>query len=304
MKFAEIFEPLAVDAFFHRSWNTSPIEIRGNSAKFDALPSSTLLPTMCAGRIDEQYRQQTRYVSTNATAVDKDGGIVQLNSVPTSMHSQLYNAGFSLCFGDVSGLDRELRELVEDAATLSRFRSSISVTCYLTPPHSNGVLHFDRQHVFFLQREGTKYWRISQTPAVRNPVENFLYPNATREYFDAMKRKGYEISIPSNCGFRDIKLETGDILYMPPGYYHLQHTLEERSFHYTLTLDTVSFWNLFMSSMHLELLKHCASYNDDIRMLDNARRREFLGKQLAALKNDISSLTVEDLEAAFKPSVT
>ncbi len=296
MKLDDIFHPVTKAEFFNKYWNKKPAVIKGSDQKFVDLPPSSDLPTMCVGKLDENYWQQTSNLSAQASTINKDGKIVQLNNVPISMYAQLYNSGYSICFSDVSYSNHKLKELVEDASDLSQFRSNIVITCYITPPNSNGILHYDHQHVFFLQREGVKYWRISETPAVRNPFENFLYPNADQEYFDEMKNKGYEISIPSDCGFQDIKLETGDLLYMPPGYYHIQQTKEHKSFHYTLTFDTVSFWSLFMSSLHLKFLKNCSEFNDDIRILENENRKQFLEKQLEKLKKEIDSLTIEDIE--------
>lgn len=306
MKLAGLFDPfdtLAKDKFFKTYWNKAPIKIVGASDKFSALPSRKLLPAMCTGKLEDNFWKQTTNTSANAIIADKNGDIMQLNNVPISMYSQLYNAGYGLCFQDISASDQELQELVEDTKTLSPFRSDISVTCYLTPPNSNGVLHFDHQHIFLMQREGTKFWRISETPAISNPIQNFVYQNPDQAYLDAMRKKGYAISIPSRCGFQDIKLSAGDLLYLPPGYYHLQHTQEDHSFHYTLTLDTVSFWNLFLSSIQLELLKHSSTYNSDIRMLESGGREKFLAEQLTALKNNINALEVSDMEITYKNSL-
>lgn len=300
MKLDDIFKPVDKIEFFKKYWNKEPTVIKGDDQKFIDLPPSSDLPAMCAGKLDDSYWYQTQNLSAHASTVNKDGKLVQLNNVPISMYAQLYNSGYSFCFNDVSQADNQLKDLIEDASNLSEFRSNISVTCYIAPPNSNGILHYDHQHVFFLQREGVKYWRISEKPAIRNPFENFLYPNADQEYFDEMNKKGYEISIPANCGFQDIKLEAGDVLYMPPGFYHVQHTREKKSFHYTLTLDTVSFWTLFMSSLQLEFLKNCSSFNDDIRMMKNENRREFLSANLGKMKKALDSLTVEDLEKVFK----
>jgi len=296
----KILDPITKREFFTNYWNQKPLVVKGSGHKFDDLPPKSALPKMSSGSLDDNYWSETSNLTAHASTVNGNGKLVQLNNVPISMYAQLYNSGYSLCFNDVSYADERFRELVEDTQSLSDLRASVSVTCYLSPPNSNGVLHFDHQHVFFMQREGAKYWRVSENPAIKNPVENFLYPNADQEYLDEMELKGYAISVPSQCGFQDIKLETGDLLYMPPGFYHAPHTQESNSFHYTLTLDTVSFWNMLMSSMRLELLKNCSSFNYDVRVLGQADRKRFFERQLEKIKTEINSMTVEDIEKAYQ----
>jgi ribosomal protein L16 Arg81 hydroxylase len=303
MRLDDILAPDGRERFFSTCWNRMPTTIRGDREKFDSLPPSSELPAMCIGKLDWEAWQQTSNQSAQATYAQRTGEIVHLSNVPISMYAQLYNSGYSLCFGDVSRSSEVLRRLVADVSSLSALRSNTSVTCYLTPPRSTGVVHFDHQHVFFLQREGTKYWRISERPAVTNPYENFLYLNAGQAYFDEMERRGYRISVPADCGFRDIELTVGDVLYLPPGYYHAHHTEAERSFHYTLTLESVSFWSLFMASMYLEALKHSSGFNDDIRALDTEGRKAHLEAQLGTLRNRIEQLSAEQIEEMYESLV-
>ena len=83
---------------------------------------------------------------------------------------------------------------------------------------------------------------------------------------------------------------------MPPGYYHMQHTKDASSLHYTLTLDPLSFWGLLNSSLNLELLKNCSTFNEDIRCLDGEERKKFLDSQLRIFKKEINLLTAEHIE--------
>jgi ribosomal protein L16 Arg81 hydroxylase len=280
-------------------WNKKPKVIKGEESKFSALPSSKLLPSMCAGEIREGTWIENSNLSAHASIVNKYGEINQLNDVPFTMFPQLFNSGYSFCFRDVSNTNSELRELVADVSRLCSLYTNTSITCYITPPNSNGILHYDSQHVFFLQREGTKYWRVAEKPAIKNPVENFLYPTSSQEYLNEMNSKGYNIAIPSECGFEDIKLEEGDLLYMPPGFYHAPHTKSDTSFHYTLTLNSLSFWNMVMSSLHLTLLENCSNYNNDVRMLDQEAREEYLNLQLQKFKKQVSSLNAKDIMRVF-----
>jgi ribosomal protein L16 Arg81 hydroxylase len=290
----DVLTPLVPSQFLEQVWNQKPFVIRGHKSKLDTLPDSGALPSMCAGSVD-QFWSQTQNFSAQATGTNSTGKIVHLNEVPISMYPQLFNSGYSLCFRDVSKTDKALDQLTLSARDFGSCSSAVSITCYLSPPSSNGILHYDSQHVFFMQREGEKHWRIAERPAIENPLENFIYPNASAEYFDSMKVRGYEIKLPIDCGYQDIVLETGDVLYLPPGYYHVQHTKTLRSFHYTLTLEPTSPRLLFLKELQDIVLRNSTSLNCDIRSFTGEQRDDFLDEQLSKLKELICEISLDDL---------
>ena len=300
MKFSNVLSPISDHDFFDKYWNKKPLLMKGFEEKFKELPSSQKLPSMCIGKLNDNYWEQSNNLSAQITSANSNGQLIHLNNVPISMYAQLYNTGHSLCFNDVSSANKKLKELAEDVSNVCEFNNNAIITCYLSPPNTTGVLHYDCQHTFFIQSEGVKYWRISDKPAIKNPHENFLYHNADQEYFNDMKDKGYEILLPSDCGYRDIILNKGDFLYLPPGYYHSAQTKKEKSFHYTLTLETISFWNFIMSSLHLGFLKNCSEFNEDIRSLPDSDRNKHFSTQLEEFKKMVNNLSVKDMENILK----
>jgi ribosomal protein L16 Arg81 hydroxylase len=298
--FDDILRPIERESFFLNHWARTPLLIKGLAEKFSSFPSSEALPGLLAGILKNGKWSDSINLFAEATGVSRSGEIIRLKSVPFSMYSQLYNAGFSLCFRDVSIGNKVLESLVSDCDALSDRKASAIVTSYLTPPHCNGYVHYDYQHVFFLQVEGSKFWRISERPGIECPIENLAYGSISQAFLNGLRQKGYEISIPSDSGSLDLLLEQGDVLYLPPGYYHVAHTREKYSFHYTLTLESSTFWDSVKIAFRNELLKNHAEFNRDLRTMPLEERLEFYSCQLETLRAALNALTPGDLEALIR----
>ncbi len=160
------------------------------------------------------------------------------------------------------------------AVDIFGYEDLIAVTGYLSPPKAVGVLHFDRQHNFFIQKEGTKRWFISERAAIRNPHENLLYAGLNKDFLDDMKARGYEISLPRDCGKRMYELNPGDVLYVPPGFYHSPETLDVHSLHYTLTIEPACFWKDFNKVIFNKLLSSKGKLFEDYRFLSEKQKSE------------------------------
>lgn len=297
MRVEEVVAPFELCAFLRQEWGRGPIHIRGSDRKFDALPSMESLPRMLAGSLTEKSWVLPTTAHCNAYRVDLDGTSHLIDGVSSDSYAKLYNSGYTLCFGDVSSCDAELSELRESALSLSRFRSTAVVTCYASPPDSSGIVHFDSQHVFFIQRAGMKRWRVSREPGKRHPLRNFMYSAEAGAQMAELKSAGYDIKPPAECGHLDVTLAEGDVLYLPPGYYHVPHTTVERSFHYTLTLDPLCSWDFISASLNATLLREAEFFLEDIRALDESSLDAFIDARLDCLKRHLSNTTRDDLKA-------
>jgi ribosomal protein L16 Arg81 hydroxylase len=240
----------------------------------------------------------------NASRVENDGKITQSQNLPVHLAPEYYNQGFAICFGDVSDISPELEELKKDTESLNDLFSNVLITCYLTPAMSTGVLHFDRQHNFFIQREGVKRWTVSRQPAVSNPIDNLVYPGSSEQFFSAMRKRGYSIKLPSECGKEVITLHPGDVLYLPPGYYHSPETTDSASLHYTLTLEPISFWSLIRPSLSRALLANSECFNKDLRFLSIEERESHIAAQKKLLADFILQLTTDELKMMLAESGT
>jgi hypothetical protein len=99
------------------------------------------------------------------------------------------------------------------------FGCPVHANMYLTPPGAQGFApHHDTHEVFVLQVEGFKHWRL-YGPARALPLEDDRAPVAREQ-----------IGPPT----REVRLEAGDLLYIPRGHVHEAFTSACASLHLTV----------------------------------------------------------------------
>jgi ribosomal protein L16 Arg81 hydroxylase len=64
----------------------------------------------------------------------------------------------------------------------------------------------------------------------------------------------------------------GDVLYIPPGYYHSPATMSAASLHYTLTIEPACFWRDFNNRLFEVMLANNQFFLEDYRFLDEDER--------------------------------
>lgn len=103
----------------------------------------------------------------------------------------------------------------------AQFRCPVHANMYLTPPGSQGfAAHFDPHEVFVLQLDGVKHWRL-YGPAAALPLAS-----------DGAAAPGR----PSRPA-QEIRLDPGDLLYIPRGHLHEAFTSDETSLHLTVGVN-------------------------------------------------------------------
>jgi hypothetical protein len=255
-------------------WNNEVIQFPNQPEITAFLPDASVLMKFITGNFEAGTWGSPIGVNINASTVLQDGSHQQLLGIDINTARNCYSKGFSLCFGDMTGSIDQLALLKSNAVEIFKHPELIAVTGYLSPEKAIGVLHFDRQHNFFIQREGSKRWTVSERAAVKNPHENLLYPGVTQSLLDQMKSLGYEISIPRDCGRKIYDLNPGDVLYIPPGFYHSPETLSDHSLHYTLTVEPACFWKDFNQKMFLKLLASQGKFLADYRFMTDDQRSD------------------------------
>ena len=215
--------------------------------------------------------------------------------MPVHNAGKLFTSGYTLCFGDVSAFTPQLECLKNDAISYFGGDDKVLITCYLSPPKSSGVLHYDRQHNFFIQSDGVKKWTVSESEAVKSPYDNFVYPGATTEFFNLMKRQGYKIKKPYECGKKRHELQPSEILYVPPGFYHVAETGDKPSLHFTLTVEPLSFWSEINPHIFRTLLSSRQDMNKDIRMLSSVEAKLHIEACIRELKDSLSEDLVNEI---------
>ncbi len=250
-------------------WNLTSYHTSMNVKDLDGLPSKRELLSLINGGFQKNDWVPSIPVNINASKIDESQSVSQHYNITPNQLQSYYSQGYSLCFGDMSNAIPQIKSLKTSATELFKYPDLIVITGYLSPPNAIGVLHFDRQHNIFIQKEGVKKWTIALEPAVQSPFDNLVYTGMTESFFNDMSKAGYNIKSPSQCGKQEIILEPGDILYLPPGYYHVPETLDEPSLHYTLTIEPQSFWKEKNSQLFNLLLMNCEALNQDLRFMEN-----------------------------------
>lgn len=248
-------------------WNNEVALFPHQNLLSSSLPAANDLINCFTGSFVSGEWTEPLNVTINASCLKEDGSHQQLMAIDISTARNCYLGGFSLCFGDLSLNIDHIAALKAKAVDVFGYSDLIAVTGYLSPPKAIGVLHFDRQHNFFIQREGTKRWFVSEIAAVKNPHENLVYTGLTQSFFEDMKERGYEIVLPRDCGRNVYELNPGDVLYVPPGFYHSPETLGAPSLHYTLTIEPACFWKDFNKDMFSKLLSSDGKFFADYRFL-------------------------------------
>lgn len=273
-------------------WNKQSFLIaKGVDICEGSIPSTSELLEAFSGGFNSGNWIQPLEVNINASKVDPDGRPNQLVAIDIGAARELYASGFSVCLGDLSVAVESLAALKQAAAIVFGNPELILVTGYLSPPNVTGLLHYDRQHNFFIQCEGVKRWYVSERPAIKNPHENLIYPGTDQAFFDAMRSSDYDIALPKDCGKQIYELDPGDVLYVPPGHYHSPETLEEHSLHYTLTLEPACFWKVLNKELFSIMLANNQDFFQDQRFLSATER--------ARLRDQCKDQIIKELSSRF-----
>lgn len=256
-------------------WNKQVCRFQGAVDLDEAcIPSVDELLISLSGSFKNGLWFKPEVVNINASKLNPHGAPSQRLSIDIDTALDCYSNGFSICFGDLSSTVDAIFELRRTAVDFFGHQELVFVTGYLSPPGATGILHYDRQHNFFIQREGVKRWYVSEVPAIKNPHENLVYSGADKAFFEDMRARGYNIALPADCGRQVYDLSPGDVLYIPPGYYHSPETLETHSLHYTLTVEPACFWRDLNKKMASLLLAQNEMFFEDYRFLSEEKRSQ------------------------------
>lgn len=139
------------------------------------------------------------------------------------------------CTVALSGLQEHLPELGALCDQLSKaFSQPFQTNIYLTPPNAQGFHpHYDTHDVFILQIEGSKLWRLFDTP--------LQLPMRTQP-FELNKVAPGPIS-------SEFTLHAGDMLYIPRGLMHDAEATDDLSLHVTVGLLGYTWQDLLVETI-------------------------------------------------------
>lgn len=177
-----------------------------------------------------------------------------------------YQAGCTIIF---NGIDKIVPKVAHFAQSLDDlFFGQTSVNAFLTPPNSRGFLpHFDTHDVFILQTSGDKEWALWDKK-LELPLDRQIY------LIDQEKQGNPKA---------EIKLEKGNVLYIPRGIVHGAQTNKTHSLHLTIGVRP------------LLGLDYLSTFLDVISENDSELRRGILSEDLMA-SGDLAKRMIKILD--------
>lgn len=137
-----------------------------------------------------------------------------------SPHVNRYNLLKSLQSGSTLIIDRcqayfeNVRKVTDYLGSQLRCRSTANLYCAWSSTPSFG-LHFDNHDVIAVQIEGVKMWDI----------------HAPTHPYPLLSDKSFDFTPPPGEPMMTLKIEPGQAIYLPAGYWHNVRTEGERSLH-------------------------------------------------------------------------
>jgi len=134
------------------------------------------------------------------------------------------------------------------AALRGSFDAKVSVGFYMTPPDSQAFpIHFDSQDNFIVQVDGWKKWYVYEAeypfPMDAGYVKDI---NAAAPVLDESTAR------PRECA----RLEKGDVLYIPRGFYHKAVTSNSTSLHLTVSILPICWADFIKHAVELLCIDH------------------------------------------------
>jgi ribosomal protein L16 Arg81 hydroxylase len=220
------------ERFFSHHWERRSLHIQNHDPH-------RFSPLISAESLLEKEVKTCQHLK--ASTRDADGWNVETRIQPEQA-AKMYRAGMTIC---ASVLD----ETGSIGPVISAYRSGITtaapphVNCYYSPDGRGYGLHFDTHPVWILQVAGSKHWTVSHEPAVVDPPFNVIFPPGR----DRIKLPWITLDRPDvtdPAHFMDVRLDPGDVLYMPAGCWHAARA-EGPSLALTVAMGRIGTLDLF-----------------------------------------------------------
>jgi Cupin-like domain len=231
--------------FLNLEWNTSPVHLaradRGFYAPLmsaaDAREIANTALRLSQARIGRSFVELLRKEFSAArgnpeTPLELWQGFEEGGTILVQMAQRFHAPLARLC----AAVERDLR-------------APVDATLICSPPGHVTSTHFDRQDAIVVQVAGSKDWTLFPRQRINPLSEVPVLPFETAE--PALLRLGRHRPEERKLATeqRTIRLEAGDLLYLPRGLYHEVRTADCFSFHVTLAVRTVTYVDLLTAAL-------------------------------------------------------
>jgi ribosomal protein L16 Arg81 hydroxylase len=259
-----LLEPLSVETFLDDIWAKNHHHItRDCPDYFDALlPGPSVVDDML-----EAFRHEPSAVRMSRGKDKKGPDSYRLADGSLDLDSIHYDfaAGYTIVLDGVEQYLRTVGTLARSLEVALNF--PVQVNAYVTPPQSTGLIpHYDDHDVLILQIQGSKTWH--------------LYVGADLPPREIQRDKDKAVDLAGLPPPTDLRLDAGDVLYVPRGRVHAAEANAEPSIHLTVGIHAPTVLMLAIGALYSQ------SFRDDslnarlpVRHLDDAE----LGATVRAL---------------------
>jgi hypothetical protein len=281
MTFDDVIRPVASDDFVASYLNQSYIRIVGLRGRFQELVPWDSLNSVLA---DLDFSSGRLKVIRNGKSVtpseyvNNAQGELGARINPRGLERRL-RLGDTLLFIGAHDYFPELRKIVDSLHRM--FRIKINANIYIGFRHLRGFdLHWDHHDTLIIQVHGRKSWHV-YAPTKLFPVS-----------FDRPQDMVRPTADPVWSGF----LESGDVLYMPRGWWHVAEPVDGPSLHVTFGFAQPT--GLELVSWLLEELKEVEAMRRPLPVFGVQQDRD---SYVRALVDEISRrLSAESVERYFR----
>jgi hypothetical protein len=283
---AGILQPCSPDEFISDNWGKTYKHVAGWPSKFShLLPWNRLNEILQQHRLDfprlrltrdgERLRPETYLRHTTGRSK---------TSVPRLRHAELtreLSRGASLVLDAVDELHDPLTDLAEGLELF--FRARIQINSYAGWRTARGFdLHWDDHDVFILQVDGRKRW-VVHGPTISHPLPD-----------DRKDQK------PDGPPLWDQILNTGDVLYIPRGFWHVAFPLDEPTLHLTVGIHNRT--GLDLARWLTEHMRTSETFRKDLPLFASEELRaaylvQLRTELLGQLDDDLLNRYLQDMDA-------
>jgi ribosomal protein L16 Arg81 hydroxylase len=235
MDFQSLLQPMLPEIFFPDYWEKSLCFVKRQDPEYyTSLCSIAELDSLISLTSDASSPYQVRLVKTNE-------GKLSTRAVPYTLEKviniyQVYRSCFEESYTlSIDRLDLKSKPIAELCRQLEgALHHSVAANLYFTPPDAQGfVPHVDTHDVFILQVQGSKVWRVYDSPS-RLPL---------------IEKKSPLPSGTPRSPKQTIELNAGDLLYLPRGFVHDTFTLGKPSLHLTVGIHVFRWADLISEAL-------------------------------------------------------
>ncbi len=187
--------------FFDAYWEQKPLHAPNpNGRNFSGLVSTARIDQLLAEQV---FTGDSLSMARAEPRIEPGAYLSETGMVDRGLVARAYQEGATLILPQLHRRERALADLCR--ALEQEFTHAVQTNIYLTPPNAQGFhTHYDTHDVLVLQVEGTKRWRLYDTP-VGAPFRG--------EQFTPDAVAAGEITA-------ELVMQPGDVLYVPRGLMH------------------------------------------------------------------------------------